>query len=315
MKKIIVCSILSIINGVCYGQSQINVKFISGTGCDRYTDIERVQNRVITKTFKNDTLRVVIGIVVNCGGISNVRANFTNDTINFTFEDGQVEYDTIIKRGKKIPRSFIVQTKCDCYFELDFKAFKVLTEPKFIHFNGEEFKYFTEKYKTYPVKYDVIESDTINLSDRYGSKQGKWTKIEDARITPSDKYKFYGFYVDNEIKSLDFTIFNRFGRIKYKEERRGFDTTKVVSYYENGQIKHESTRNGTNGGSITHHFYENGMISRIYTNNNNVNTEQLFYEDGKLKKLTALPKPAIWQEYYQNGILKYERLYSNNVIN
>jgi antitoxin component YwqK of YwqJK toxin-antitoxin module len=315
MKKIIVYSILSMINSICYGQSQINVEVISKTRCDRNTDTEKIQNRIINKTFKNDTLRVVIGIIVNCGGISNVRANFTNDTINFTFEDGRVEYDTIVKKGKKIPRSLIVQTKCDCYFEFEFMAYKVSKEPEFISFNGEEFKYFAEKYKIYPVKYDIAGVDTINLSDRYGSKQGKWTKTENSRITINDKYKFEGFYVDNEIKSLDFTIFNKVGRIKYKEEKRGFDTTKIVSYYESGQIEYESTQNGANGGSITHHFYENGLNSRIYTDNHSVRTEQLFYKDGKLKKLTTLPDPVIWREYYPNGILKYERLYSKNKDN
>ena len=51
-----------------------------------------------------------------------------------------------------------------------------------------------EKYITYPVQFELLNGDTINYTDKYGFKQGKWIE----NITTNELIiNREGFYIDN----------------------------------------------------------------------------------------------------------------------
>ncbi len=159
-KYILSLFFVSFLNLAIGQAKKIKVLYETEAMCDQTTDVDRVQNRIVFQSYKKDTFEVNIGMAVSCSGISNIRADFNKDTINFYFDEGQLEYRTIIKKGKKIVESFISKANCDCCFEFNLKALSVPQNPKFITVNKELLIHFSDKYKTYPIKYDIIGTDT-----------------------------------------------------------------------------------------------------------------------------------------------------------
>jgi antitoxin component YwqK of YwqJK toxin-antitoxin module len=308
MKKYIIIVISILGNYLSFAQTKSNVLYVIQSGCDQSVDVYRVQDRIVNQTFRNDTFDICIGVKANCAGIFDVQSEYANDTIYFSYNEGAIQRDTIKKRGKKEIVEYASMAGCDCCFEFQFKAFNLPKQPKYVKINGIEFKYYTDKYKKYPIKFDLLNADTINFIDEYGFKQGKWNKIENERnfeIDSSTKYEFEATYIGGRIKTANFIKYDSSGRITLREQRTDFDKGRIVKYYENGKIKFESINNGYRIGSISYSFFENGAIERVYTRTDEFHEEQVYYENGKLKKLS---NSIFQQEYYPNEVLKYERI-------
>lgn len=291
-----------------FAQTKLSVSHIMQSGCDHSVDVYRIQHRIINQTYKNDTFNICIGVMANCAGIYNVQSEYANDTIYFGYDEGQFVRDTIKKRGKKVINKYVSRAACDCCFEFQFTALKLPQKPKFVKINGREFNYFADKYKTYPIKFDIVNSDTINFRDHYGFKQGRWNKIENERnydIDSLTKYEFDAIYINNRIKTANFVQYDSLGKIRLREQKTDFDKGRTITYYENGKIKFESVDNGYDLGSVSYSFFENGAIERVYIRTKEFHEEQIFYENGVLKKLF---NSFVQQEYYPNEALKYERI-------
>lgn len=200
MIKNILIVLMTLQSATSFTQTPLKVIQVIESNCDHSVDINTVQHRIVHQSFKQDTFSLRIGLVANCAGIYNVRAQYNQDTILFSFEEGSVEFDTIKKKRKIEIVEKVSMLGCECCFEFQFTVAKVPQKPEIIFINGQEFNYYPDNYKIYPVKFDIVNSDTLNFTDHYGLKQGRWTKIEDDRFYEIDsltKYKFEAFYVNN----------------------------------------------------------------------------------------------------------------------
>lgn len=93
-------SIIFLTCNAAIGQTELNVAQVIPSDCDQSTDIDRVQHRIINQSYRNDTFEVEIGTISNCAGISDVFADYSNDTINFYFDHGWLLSDTVIVGGE-----------------------------------------------------------------------------------------------------------------------------------------------------------------------------------------------------------------------
>ena len=311
--RLFLLEIFIFVYSISFGQTKLDVINVMQSGCNKDADIFRVQNQIISQSHRNDTFEIRVGMVTNCAGITNLQAEYVNDTIYFHFEQGQIEYDTITKRGKTEIRQLRRMLSCDCCFEFRFIAFKVPQQPKVVNINGSKFDFYSDRYRIYPIKFDIFQSDTINFIDKYGLKQGRWNKIEnDFEIDSLENYIFEAFYVENRIKTENLKIYFPSGKLKMLKLKTDFDRYRKTNYYENGQIESEIINNEYELGLVSYSFYEDGSVHEIRNEREDFTTNQIFYKNGKLEKIT---NKLIWQQFYPNGNIKYERLYSRGKDN
>lgn len=164
--------IIAILIGKTTVYSQ-NIKVIDYffSECDDSHNQCIVQPRIIYEIYENNTLEVSFNIVANCEGLYGLKAENIHDSLYLSYRTGSIPDTTFIGNDTIVDFSF---AWCDCCFELNVK-FKVLNnKPKYYVINGKEMHLFEDKYKIFPVEFDVIEGDTVNYKDKYGRGQGKW---------------------------------------------------------------------------------------------------------------------------------------------
>ncbi len=202
--------------------------------CDDSTNQCIVQPRIIYEVFENDTLKVAFNIVENCSGFYNLKAEKRNDSLFLSYTAGEI-LDTVIENGEV----WIIEgeAECDCCFEFtaNFKALN--NKPKHYVLNGKEMHLFENKYKLFPVEYEIIGSDTVNYKDKYGRMQGKWFGKN------KNSHRIYSTWKDGvRFQSFE-EYYYKTGVLKSKEIRTFFINTRYIEYFETGKIKRDTTIN------------------------------------------------------------------------
>ncbi len=181
--------------------------------CDQSVSIERIRERISNIQLKNDSLFIQLAFIANCAYTDwhYADAVFNNDTLHLTYGYPEKIVSDISENGDTIIYYNLSLDECNCYFECEY-VLAGITSIKFpITFNNRLIIYSKEKYKTYPIRYQILRGDTINLIDKHGFKQGKWlfqtndsvtfinrTYQNDTIVVGAD----YKYHHNGEIKSI-----------------------------------------------------------------------------------------------------------------
>ena len=295
--------LLILLYSFSFGQNDIKVVDFLKSECDNTYDLERIQPRLLEQNYNNSLFTIKIGTVANCLGISLVKADYNNDTLNISYRNGIVTPDTIT--GGEI----LEFANCDCCFEFHFFIEGLPKEPNYIIINNREFHYYPDIYKTYAVKFEVYKSDTVNLTDKYGFKQGKWNRIKDQDdmryeyFTTYDSVYYDAYFINDTAIRYILEAFYPNGQLAVSETSNGFRNIKEERYNENGNLMFQKTGNGFKLGTVRTKFYENGGIKSIEVIRMYFSETLIYYENGKLKEIK---NHLIRKKFYPNGKLKME---------
>jgi hypothetical protein len=199
---------------LAYSQGVSGIKLLEyrESSCDRSSDPTRIIPRIISSKTKFDTLEIEIGFAGGCCGKVSPIVEFKNDTLYFNFKPEDDE-----------------ECFCACCFSFYYKIKginKPITRAKLFN---KEIALSSEKYRTFPVSFEIIEKDTFNLTDKYGQKQGVWYLLGNGVLSISfrryknDRIEGYGHLYEN-----------------YKIEKEKSNTTNHYrEYYKSGKLKKE----------------------------------------------------------------------------
>ena len=258
----------------CYGQPPaVKLLGFQSSACDEAASISRIQERIVSQAVQGDIYQVTIGTIANCAGIHAAETAMSGDTLKISYSQGIMIRKTM-PTGE--PYEEHLYFLCECCFEFTFTVQGVNRLPGVVAVNDSVLKYYPEKYKIYPVRFQLFEGDTINRVDKYGFRQGYWYEGKEH-----DGY-LSGRFRDDELVSLD------------RKE-----------YYSPGKLKLVSIRNDTLSAFSTH-YYENGALKSTYLQAGKYEEEKSFYPDGRLEKIKA---KDLYRTYYPNGALRSEKPY------
>lgn len=171
--------------------------------------------------------------------------------------------------------------------------------------------------------YEMLGTDTINLTDVAGKKQGKWIvtnkmvhkpcytddqKVEEGVFENSKKVAIWTeYYCNNNLKS----------KITYENNRpNGY----AIMYHENGKPKEEGLWKNNRWVGDYKLYYENGQVQQAFkfnTTGKRAGDQKYYYENGQtmIEGSWAEGKEAgILKEYYENGDLKSEKNFADGFL-
>jgi antitoxin component YwqK of YwqJK toxin-antitoxin module len=171
--------------------------------------------------------------------------------------------------------------------------------------------------------FELIGNDTINFTDAFGKKQGKWIilnkdlhrpgyaddqKVEEGRFFDSKKGGIWKeYYPNSTIKSI----------ITYENNRpSGY----AKMYHDNGKIKEEGLWKNNRWVGDYKLYYENGQVQQAFKFNVNGKREGVqtyFYDNGQVMiagNWQEGKEAGVLKEYYENGEIKSEKNFNNGTM-
>jgi hypothetical protein len=208
----------------------VEITYFKKVSCEMDSDNNySIRNRIIEQSMKDDKVFLKLGFWTICCDTFKASAKIENEILKLSVKD--------VGEPK--------ECSCFSYFNFNIK----LNGHSFaeVIFNNEKIKISKERYDVYAVKYDVVKGDTVNRTDKYGVRQGKW--VGDWKNTNNLFGERYGLYKNGMLMSI--VQFYSFGQkkseiIKEKLIRRNSDGKEYLEYndfnlyreyYENGKIK------------------------------------------------------------------------------
>lgn len=195
----------------CLIHGQVSLASFDLSDCNSPGDPSTVQDRIIKQELFDDTLTIHVGTADECCIVVQPLANYKNDTL---FLDYTPSGNACL---------------CYCCYEPIYRLIGFSKIPEIIIFKNQRVYLSSERFKTYPILFEILNGDTINRYDKYGQKEG--LHIEPGQDTTKKKiyYKYgqpwNGFnFLLNEEKSL--SGYRYVNGLEYYEE-----------YYPNGSIK------------------------------------------------------------------------------
>ncbi|WP_289056065.1 hypothetical protein [Carboxylicivirga marina] len=233
MKKI-VFTLLILFIGISSNGQESNLIGFYPSFCDENEDVLRIRDRVSNVFFRNDTLFVSVGFVANCGFESehlNPGAQLLNDTLYLSFDLEPQITDSIIEGEKIIYFTSLNYVDCDCCFEFMYLLKNIPHDSIPIKLNNKNICYHKEKYKTYPIQFEIHKGDTINFIDKYGFRQGKWLLYKDSELLLSERI----YKNDSILLGTDFRYYEN-NTIKAKLEWLNNEYQNYSEYDESGKL-------------------------------------------------------------------------------
>lgn len=176
MNKAIYILLVSLLSFNALGQKSNLVDF-QPSSCDHKEDVDRIRERISEIYLQQDTLVVNVGFVANCAYSEEPifgDACFDNDTLYLKYDFKHYFVDTLFENGDTVFYQSLNYYECDCCFEFTYIIAGVHKKDMPIKLNDKIMHFHPEKYKTYPIEYDIYNGDTINFTDKYGVRQGRW---------------------------------------------------------------------------------------------------------------------------------------------
>ncbi len=116
---------------------------------------------------------------------------------------------------------------CDCCFCFNLVFSELDTTNLTIMGKRNELPYYPEGYKIVPIEFEILDGDTINYSDQYGRRQGKWVKFEKWNNT-----KTISEHINSEcINTIEYE-YREDGTLKSEEYRIGWYEIFLKIYYD-----------------------------------------------------------------------------------
>lgn len=206
--------ISTLFNLAISAQKKDNLKLIDyhQSTCDQSVDPYRIKPRIISYNQHKDTLDLEIGFATTCCIEYIPDLKFANDTLSIKYNEKEGSYGC----------------SCICCYSFNHKIKGINSSKITVKLENEIIQLSDEKYKTYEPTFTVVKNDTINLTDKYGFKQGLWTfgTIFFERYKDNKRLSTGKFFKNKNIKD------EYFYSVKIKKE-----------YYTNGKLKSECNRN------------------------------------------------------------------------
>ncbi len=171
--------------------------------------------------------------------------------------------------------------------------------------------------------FELVNKDTINLTDSLGRKQGNWVitnkmihkpcytddqKVEEGVYVNSKKTGIWTeYYCNNNLKS----------KITYDNNRpNGY----AMMYHENGKIKEEGLWKNNRWVGDYKLYYENGQVQQAFkfnTTGKRTGDQAYYWENGQ-KMIEGNwdegKEAGIVREWYENGDLKSEKNFADGYL-
>ena len=181
--------------------------------------------------------------VNNCCGAFDPAIKANGDTIWLSFEQGEKGKEYTIEKTIKVNDSIsetitkkvseTIICECDCLFQFDFSLENFTSKDYELYVNGKSYKYSPHKYNLKEIQYDLLNGDTINLTDKYGFRQGYHAYRNDK-----NQIRTEGFFKDDIFTGVMVRKFDSLGKIM---DERYFKNGDAYSWkvYERGKLKKE----------------------------------------------------------------------------
>lgn len=197
-------------NSPVFGQNKNNLELINyqQSVCDQTVDPYRIKPRIISFKHHKDTLDIEIGFAATCCIDYIPDINYSNDTLYVKYKE---------KEGS-------IGCSCICCYNFSHKIKGIDKSKITVKLENEIIEISNEKYKTYKPTFTIVKKDTINLTDKYGFKQGIW---------PFKSKYFYRYKDDRHISTGHL---HKNGKIK---DESFYKINMRKEYYKNGKLKSE----------------------------------------------------------------------------
>jgi hypothetical protein len=225
IKKLGICVLLLCYTHFLFAQSS-NIKlfdFKSST-CEQESSAKGLRTRIIKKEFKQNILRIEIAATATCCVDFIPKIAFSEGVLNLDFEETGAGCE------------------CFCCYEFIYKIEGTKNEETKITFRGKEIEQTSEKYLTYPTRYQLLNGDTINYTNRYGLRQGFWPH-------PKDSLRYFKFIDDSMIHAVELFASKKikseviFEKVAFDSPSNKIDSiymdNRYIQYYESGHKKKE----------------------------------------------------------------------------
>ncbi len=171
--------------------------------------------------------------------------------------------------------------------------------------------------------FELVNKDTINLTDVEGKKQGNWIvtnkmvhkpcytdaqKVEEGKYSGGKKTGIWlEYYCNNNMKS----------KITFENNRpNGY----AIMYHENGKVKEEGMWKNSRWVGDYKLYYENGQVQQQFkfnTSGKREGQQKYFYENGQLMiegNWAEGKEAGLLKEYYENGDIKSEKNFNDGFM-
>ena len=168
-------------------------------------------------------------------------------------------------------------------------------------------------------------TDSINVTDAEGKRQGKWVvtnkllkpplpgyaddqKVEEGRYADGKKIGIWTAYYPNNVMKNRITF----------EQGRPFG--KAIMYHENGKVAEEGLWRNNRWVGDYKLYYENGNVQHEFKFNTNGKREgvQVYRNEEGEKIIEGEMKDSkevgVWKEWYDNGDLKAEKAFNDGAL-
>ena len=221
--------------------------------CQPDHNMSSLQDRIVSQKFKDDLFYIHIELIANCcyGDIGSIEVK--NDTLKLFFKGKP--YPLINEKGEITGYSSeSLMCDCDCCFNFKYIISGLEKKDYVVLANNKEIHYSPYKYKTFPVKYDIVDGEKINYFDIYGFKQG----IHISKY--NDKIVSHLEYVDNKaMNGIYHTRFYESGEKKLEFHIKNGEFVTQLEFYKNGRIKKDCIiKEYFDSNAICTEFDENG---------------------------------------------------------
>jgi antitoxin component YwqK of YwqJK toxin-antitoxin module len=168
----------------------------------------------------------------------------------------------------------------------------------------------------------MAQSDTLNVTDAQGWKQGRWIELsdgEDAEGCNAGTKIEEGIYKDNRKVG----VWRRYwcsGKLKNELVYNADRTISSKDYYQDGKLKEEGTWNSSGWIGSYKYYHANGKLyyEWVYDQSGKRTGRQRYYFDnGNLMfegEWNAGNEAGLIKEYYEDGSLRSEKFFNNGKL-
>jgi len=151
-------------------------------------------------------------------------------------------------------------------------------------------------------------TDTLNLIDKRGRKQGTWEKKY-----PNNKVRYHGQFTNDKPVGV-FQYFDNYGTLTGKIVHTKNDTANVTFYHDGVSIMSEGTYFKMQRTGVWKFYDGQGDITSqtIFVNGKKHGMSRVYYKDGRIAKEVIYENgilQGIIKEFFANGRLKFTGLY------
>ena len=247
----------NIISEIETGETLFFVEEIFGNG-----EKKKYRNRIIKRTYTNGQLQLFIGVKSIEKGNFFCKALASKDTL-------MLQFSILAKENEPTETGYYT------YREIAIEINGLQISPNTILLNEEEIIESDEKFLTFPASFEIIDRDTVNCTDKYGQRQGKWIEKISHNITES-------YYKDSQLISASVTEYYASGNIEsvyFHKSNLKENEVYFRSYFESGEIKEENYRI-INTGIFKKRWYPSGALFQENSYNGNKIEIKQFRKNG-----------------------------------